>query len=322
MLKEEKVLDHKVSNLIHTFLLLGAILLLSGLVAVLLFGMAGLLAVTIALAALLLFSPQISLPLILKVYKARPLSHYEAESLYRISGELARRAGVTNAPQLYYVPSRIINAFSVGRREEAAIGLTDGLLRNLNMYEITAILAHEMSHIRNNDMRVMGMADLISRITNIFSTMGQLLLIINLPLFLFGYATVPFLVIILLITAPTLSGLLQLALSRTREFDADLDAARITGDPRGLASALKKIEYYSGGGWRRLFLPGHGIPNPSIFRTHPQTDERVNRLMALEAEKYPSMEDMSSLAEELFSMPSELRHVTRKPRWRIGGIWY
>lgn len=322
MFNNKEAIDRKVSNMFHTFLLMGAILILSGLVAVLLFGLAGLFVVTTVVVVLLLFSPQISLPIIMKMYKAHLLSANEVGKLYYISDELARRAGVRNPPQLYYVPSSIINAFSAGQRSEAAIGLTDGLLRSLDLREITAIMAHEMSHIRNNDMRVMGMADLISRITNLFSSIGQFLLIINLPLLLLGHATVSFAAIILLITAPTISGLLQLALSRTREFDADLDAARITGDPRGMAQALKKIDYYSGGGWRRLFLPGHGIPNPSIFRTHPDTDERIRRLMALEEEKYPSMADITNLTNELFSIPSELRHVKRKPRWRIGGIWY
>ena len=88
---------------------------------------------------------------------------------------------------------------------------------------------------------------------------------------------------LVLIAAPTVGGLLQMALSRTREFDADLGAAMLTGDPDGLASALRKLERAHGKLWEGLMLPGGRIPDPSVLRTHPHTEERVARLMALKA---------------------------------------
>ena len=93
----------------------------------------------------------------------------------------------------------------------------------------------------------------------------------------------PWLAVLVLLAAPTVGGLLQMALSRTREFDADLEAAILTGDPDGLASALTKLEQAQSRLWEGLVLPGGRIPDPSILRTHPVTADRVARLMALKA---------------------------------------
>lgn len=93
----------------------------------------------------------------------------------------------------------------------------------------------------------------------------------------------PWVAVIVLMAAPTIGGLLQMALSRTREYDADLGAAMLTGDPDGLASALLKLEHAQKRLWEGLMLPGGRIPDPSVLRTHPPTDERVRRLMALKA---------------------------------------
>ncbi|MCB0062442.1 MAG: M48 family metalloprotease [Caldilineaceae bacterium] len=93
----------------------------------------------------------------------------------------------TAIPTLYYIPSRMMNAFAVGTKRDVAIGLTDGILRGLNLRELTGVLAHEMSHIRNNDMRSMNIADVVTRITNLFSTLGKFLLFFNLPLILINF---------------------------------------------------------------------------------------------------------------------------------------
>jgi heat shock protein HtpX len=91
--------------------------------------------------------------------------------------------------------------------------------------------------------------------------------------------------ILVLIFAPLLTVFLQLALSRTREFDEDLGAVALTGDPQGLASALSKMERYKGGVLSRIFLPGHREPHPPILRAHPQTEERIKRLLSLSKQK-------------------------------------
>ncbi|HKJ75778.1 MAG TPA: zinc metalloprotease HtpX, partial [Gammaproteobacteria bacterium] len=224
---------------------------------------------------LLVVAPRIPPAWLLRLYGARPLAPYQAPQLHAILATLSRRAGVA-VPALYYLPSRLMNAFSVGGGREAALTVSDGLLRGLGRRELAAVMAHELSHIRHNDTRVMGLADAVSRLTHVLSLLGQLLVLINLPLIVLGRAPFPWLGVLLLVLAPLLSALLQLALSRTREFDADLGAARITEDPAALASALTKLEQQERH-WSRLLLPGQRNPSPSLLRTHPRTEERVER---------------------------------------------
>ena len=145
----------------------------------------------------------------------------------------------------------MLNAFTVGDREEAVIALTDGMLRRLDLRELAGVLAHEVSHIRNRDLWLMSLADLAGRLTRVMTLLGLGLVIVGLPLWLGGGAQPPVLLILLLLFAPQLTVLLQLALSRAREFDADLDAAGLTGDPDGLISALAKLERYQSGLWNR-----------------------------------------------------------------------
>ena len=113
--------------------------------------------------------------------------------------------------------------------------------------------------------------------------------------------------------APTLSVLAQLGLSRTREYDADLNAAQLTGDPEGLARALVKIERVQGSWIERLFLPGRGVPEPSSLRTHPRTEDRVRRLMELQTEDLTPWRWRSPVMDA----PRELlrRRPERLPRW-------
>jgi heat shock protein HtpX len=212
----------------------------------------------------------------------------------------------------------MMNAFAVGTQRNAAIGLTDGILRGLELRELTGVLAHEMSHIRNNDMRSMNIADVVTRITNLFSTFGKFLLFLNLPLILMGTYAISWWAILLLIIAPTLSGLLQLALSRTREFDADLDAVQLTHDPIGLMRALQKLEYHSANLWQQVLFPGRGVPDPSIFRTHPHTKDRVARLQELSTQEYQPLLP----AEQPFALPGRFTRITRQPGWRMMSLWY
>ena len=202
--------------------------------------------VTVGVTGIML-NPSTSPRWVMRLYGAERLSPDRAPSLWRALSILSQRAGLRAVPSLYYVPSRVLNAFAVGAPHSSAIALTDGLIRQLNIRELLGVLAHEMSHIVNNDLWVMGLADLFSRTTSILSLLGQFLLILNLPLVLIGAATISWWAILLLIFAPNLSALAQLALSRTREYDADLNAVRLTGDPQGLMSALAKIEELQGG---------------------------------------------------------------------------
>src|SRR5262249_27298852 len=132
---------------------------------------------------------------------------------------------------------------------------------------------------------------------------------------------ISFIALLLLYLAPTASSLLQLGLSRSREWDADLEGAMLTGDPRGLASALDKLERYQGHFWEDLMfpVPGRRIPQPSLLRSHPPTQERISRLLALESRTMPP--PIEVVEEPMLSMvgfgPGSL-----KPRYRFPGVWF
>jgi heat shock protein HtpX len=188
-----------------------------------------------AVVLLYLIHPMVSPQVILRLQKARRLHDNEAPQLFARLQALTERARLPRLPMLYYIPADVMNAFSVGNCQSAAIALTDGLLRRLNIHEITGVLAHEISHLRHNDMRIMGFAGLTSQLIHMLALLGQILLFLNLLLLLWGHYTISWTAILLLIFAPTISAILQLALSRTREYRADLGAARLMGDGRALA---------------------------------------------------------------------------------------
>lgn len=281
MVGKERLARRKFVNFIQSALLLGGMTLLLAGLGWTLGGGKGVFWAAAAGLVLLWLSPRLSPRLALRMYGAHPLPRADAPELHALVEDLAQRAELPYPPVLYYVPTPVMNAFTVGNRAESAIGVTDGLLRRLSLREVAGVLAHEISHIRNNDMWVMGLADLMSRMTGTLSFFGQLLVLINLPLLLFGAAALPWLPILILVAAPAVSVFLHLALSRTREYDADLDGASLTGDPLGLASALAKLERYQGGLLNRIFFPVRGVPDLSALRTHPRTERRVRRLVAL-----------------------------------------
>ncbi|KRT53623.1 zinc metalloprotease HtpX [endosymbiont of Ridgeia piscesae] len=287
--------QHALANRIQSLLLLVAMVSFLSLLGWVLWGVDGIFWLLLLGFVLLLFNPVASPWLIMRMYRATRLTSVKAPTLDSTLRELAHRAGLHRVPELFYVPSPMVNAFTVGSRNEAVIAVTDGLLRSLDTRETVGVLAHEVSHVRNNDMWVMGMADLFSRLTSLLSLLGQFLLLLNLPLIVMSNVSINWFAILLLIFAPNLSALAQLGLSRTREYEADLSAARLTGDPEGLANALVKIEQRSGSLLERLFLPGRRIPEPSLLRTHPPTKERVRRLMAL---KPPVVEPLSFIRRE------------------------
>lgn len=267
---------------------------------------------------LVLFNPRLAPNMVMRLYGATQILPRQSPRLYAILEELSTRAELQSLPTLYYVPSNIINAFTVGRDPQAAIAITHGMLRELTLREQVGVLAHEISHIRNDDTWVMGLADTFSRMTSVLSLFGMLLLILNIPLLLVAQVSLPWLAIIVLILAPTLSALAQLGLSRTREFDADLNAVRLTADPQGLAQALMKIERLQGNWLTKVLLPGRGMPEPSLLRTHPPTEQRVQRLQQLQQTKHKAIWDSEMLVDEWL----QARRVSRSPYWRLSGIWY
>ena len=310
---------HRLSNLLQSLLLIVAMAAIFCILGWILGGTFGVVA-AIALAALLVsFNSGVSPRLLLRMYGARPIDFRHAPALHHVMRELAVRAELPVAPALYYVPSQMLNAFAVGTQSRSAVAVTDGLLRHMNSRELTAVLAHEVSHVRNHDTWVMGLADLFSRVTSLLSSVGQLLLLVNLPLLLFSDYRVSWIAIIILILAPTASGLIQLALSRTREFDADLSAAELTGDPQGMAMALGKLDQFQGGLMEQVVLPGRRVPDPSLLRTHPPTQARIERLLDLVRQPTPAQRVMPVVAA---SPAQAYPNVRRAPRRHLNGLWY
>jgi len=235
-------------------------------------GVAWSLALTGLLAAL---TPSPSPARLMRANGARPLSPFEVPALQAAVRDLARDAGLSRPPTLYLVPLPGPQAFATERGGERAIGISPALLQTLSLREAVAVIAHEMSHLRHRDLWVMRLAETVRRLTGSMSTIGWLLLLISLPLVLVSEVGVPWLAIAGLAVAPRLVSMLALALSRSRELDADVGAVALTGDPWGLASALMKIEdAHRGPWWARLFT----FELPESLRTHPSTRERVARL--------------------------------------------
>jgi heat shock protein HtpX len=310
---------HKLRNIVHSALLLCGMGLLLAFCGWVLFGPQGMIGLGLGAGLGLLFSPRISRVMILRMYSARELRPAQLPSVFEVVERLAARAGLPRRPRLYYIRSPILNAFAVGERDDAAIALTDGLLRSLSLRELAAVLAHEISHVRNNDLWLMSLADVVGRPTRLMSLLGLVLLILGLPVWLSGRQAVPLLLVLLLVLAPQITLLLQLALSRAREYEADLDAAGLTGDPAGLASALLKLERHQRGIWERILLPGYRSPEPSILRTHPPTQERVARLEALYG---AGPEPSPAFARDEPYQGTFGQQVMTSPRWRLLGPWY
>ena len=303
---------HRWLNRLQTALLVLTLLGIAAVAGSLLLGDGGLWLALAAAGFTLLLEPAAASGLTLRLYGARPLHPDEAPDLWAVLRELAARAGLPAVPVPHYVPSGVVNAFATGSKHHAAIALTDGLLRSLTPRELTGVLGHEIAHIANEDLRVMGLADSISRLTHLLALLGQLAIVLSLPALLLGVAEVNWPALLLLAVAPQLALLAQLGLSRVREFDADRLAAELTGDPHGLASALAKIERVSRS-WRAWLLPGWGNPEPSWLRTHPATAERIERL--LELAPPPAMPPFPSAR-----FVPEVTVSPRPPRWRTGGL--
>jgi heat shock protein HtpX len=309
---------HRLLNFVHTALLVAGSLALFIACAWVFFGPDGII-YAIGFGAVSLFmAGSISPALVLRMYKAHPVGPHEFPAGHAILDRLAERAELPSRPQLFVLPSEVMNAFAVGRMNDSAICLTDKLIRSLTQRELAGVMAHEVSHIRNEDVRVMAIADMVSRFTSVLSTLGIFTLVFNLPSILYGSAgQVPWLAIMLLLFAPTIGGLLQLALSRTREYDADFGAALLTGDPDGLASALLKLEKAQRGQWEGMVLPGSRLPEPSLLRSHPKTADRIERLMAMKEAAQEGLQEVPQ-AEAPESVP---RPAGQSPVPKIGRPW-
>ncbi|MEC5705377.1 zinc metalloprotease HtpX [Klebsiella variicola] len=302
------LLQHRWLNRLQTGLLVLTLVGIAAAAGRLPFGEGCLWLALFAVAGALLLDPVAASALSLRLYRVRALHPQQAHEMWALLRELPA------TPVPHYVPSAVVNAFATGSKQEASIALTDGLLRSLSPRELAGVLAHEVAHITNEDLRIMGLADSVSRLTCLLALMGQIAILLSLPALLVGAAEVYWPGLLLLAASPQLALLAQLGLSRVREFDADRLAAELTGDPQGLASALAKIERVSRS-WRAWLWPGWGNPEPSCLRTRPATQERIARLLTLA----PGPASALPLRAPHFFPESAL--ATRPPRWRLSGLW-
>lgn len=264
-----------VQTLVYLAVVIG-LLLLSGWLVM---GTTGVFTLLAFSAVLLLVPTSLPISVLMRMRGARPLHPAEAPLLHHIVATLARRAGLSRVPSLYLQAGAELQAFTVASGNRSAIGVTPALLRGLDADEIAGVLAHEMSHIQSGDTRVMGFAQALRRLTHSLATLAFFLIPVAL---IFGEAVpVSPLALGILLFAPTVSYLAELGLSRTREYNADLAAARLTGDPQALARALHKLEHHQQGLLALFFGSGGDLRIPEALRTHPPTRVRVQRLLEL-----------------------------------------
>jgi heat shock protein HtpX len=223
--------------------------------------------------------------MVLSMYGAKEISKNESPDLYEIIGNLSAQAQVP-MPKIYLVSNPQPNAFATGRNpEHAAMAVTSGLLERLNQREMTGVLAHEMSHIKNHDTLIMTVTSTIA---------GAIGMLTNMAWFMGSRrdngAAGAIALIFLIILAPIAAMLVQLAISRTREYEADASAAHLTKDPMGLALALQNISNVAARvdnipaennpATAHMFIinPLHMRPLDSLFSTHPSTENRIRAL--------------------------------------------
>lgn len=264
----------------QTIALLLSILALLGGTAWLLAGDVGLWFTLAAGAWAFFLAHRVGPELTLKAQEARRLPEHRAPQLHLLVAELARRARLPRTPAIYVTPDRRPNAYALGTARRApSIVLTEGIFRAVDLRQLAAIVAHEMAHLKNGDVPLMNVANVARALMRSMGLVGGLMLLVNLPLALFGAVTVPWSLVAVLTLGPMAALVLQLALSRTREFDADMTALAITRDPVGMASALRRVERASKPMWALFFPQAQAPQPPRLFRSHPETGERVRRIL-------------------------------------------
>lgn len=287
-----------------TFILLGSMSVLLVFIGGYLGGQGGMVIALLLAGGMNFYAYYFSDTMILKHYNAQEVDPREAPMIYRVVERLVKRANLP-MPKVYIIHDSIPNAFATGRNpEHAAVAITTGLLELLSEDEIEGVMAHELSHVTHRDILIATIAATIA---------GAVAFIANMLQFgaLFGSRNSrtgnPILMLIMAILLPLAASVIQMTISRSREFMADEGAARLTEHPEWLQNALIKLSNYNARGEVQGATPenahmfivspfdGKNVSFANLFRTHPTTEQRVERLEALKGEIYGSSRESPKL---------------------------
>ena len=275
-------------NWLKTSILMATIMALFGVIGGYLGGATGMLMALLFGGAMNLFAYWFSDTMVLKMYNAREVDEASAPQFYTMVRDLAQRAGLP-MPRVYLIDEAQPNAFATGRNpDNAAVAATTGILQLLSAREIRGVMAHELAHVRHRDI-------LISTLSATMA--GAISALANFAMIFGGRDSEgrsnPVASIAVALLAPLAASLIQMAISRAREFEADRGGAEICGDPHALADALARIDAYARGipmptadahpatAQMMIMNPLSGGGIASLFSTHPATEERVARLRAM-----------------------------------------
>jgi len=276
-------------NIFKTAVLMAAITALFMAVGGVIGGRTGMMVALMVALGMNFFSYWFSDSMVLKMYNAREVDASTAPQFYRVVQELAAKAGLP-MPRVYLIEEDAPNAFATGRNpDNAAVAATTGILRALSERELRGVMAHELAHVKHRDI-------LISTVSATMA--GAISMLANFAMFFGGRdengrPMNPLAGILVALLAPLAASLIQMAISRAREFEADRGGAEISGDPAALASALQKIHRLAQGipleaaqahpetAQMMIMNPLSGGGLSGLFSTHPSTEERVARLMAM-----------------------------------------
>ena len=276
-------------NLLKTAVLMAAITALFMAIGAMIGGRSGMTIALIVALGMNFFSYWFSDTMVLKMYRAREVDASSSPQFYGMVQELAQRAQIP-MPRVYLIDEDAPNAFATGRNpEHAAVAATTGILRSLSERELRGVMAHELAHVKHRDI-------LISTVSATMA--GAISMLANFAMFFGGRdengrPANPIASIAVALLAPLAASLIQMAISRSREFEADRGGAELSGDPAALASALTKIHRLAQGiplettemhpetAQMMIMNPLSGGGLSGLFSTHPSTEERVAKLMAM-----------------------------------------
>jgi heat shock protein HtpX len=274
-------------NWLKTSILMAGILALFGMVGAMLGGAQGMIFALLLGGAMNVFAYWFSDKMVLRMYGAREVDATSAPQLYRMVSELAERAQLP-MPRVYLIDEAQPNAFATGRNpQHAAVAATTGILQLLSARELRGVMAHELAHVKHRDILI---STISATVAGAISSLAQFGMFFGGR---DGERPNPIAAILIAIVAPIAAMLIQFAISRAREFEADRGGAEISGDPNALADALARIEAYARGvpmpaaeqhpttAQMMIINPLSGGSLQGWFSTHPATHERIARLRAM-----------------------------------------